>query len=500
MGPDPQHVHHFWGVSPAVDAARVARRPGGGPLRALDVGPGDVRHALATLARGWRPGGGPVHWVIWEATPEVLARHLLLLAVALDAALPARERAERFMELHSNALLTERTEEYLEVQAVALERLVAEYDPREAPASPLAALVDLRHLKFQDRDRLVDVFKGWRRANEVDVAACREARLRQLYQDRFDFRKNVVDWDYHMRLLEAGVDGVAKDATTTHLIHFKHFREWRLKGIAQEVRDSVYSAPNRTLASTALGRAKEFKDRDMKDRGRSVASYAFWGDVINSPWHSFGTQVWDERDRDHFHHLRNKQFLSNSMDLAQHNAETLLFELEEGKERPKGYGPGDDDDFAGREERSGALEEIAEGDGEGEGDGDGEDGAGAACEEAPGDLAGTLKILERVKALDATVSFFTGDFSKIVLKNKLRLEYDLVLVSNRHAQLVAEDMAHMTHAGTVFVAENAKYALGFTEEQAREFETKLDALAQGGWERGRCAALSSAHVLYARKA
>ena len=45
------------------------------------------------------------------------------------------------------------------------------------------------------------------------------------------------------------------------IIHFQHFREWRLNGVAYELRDIVYKEANRSLLSTAYGRTKEFKDR-----------------------------------------------------------------------------------------------------------------------------------------------------------------------------------------------------------------------------------------------
>ena len=32
----------------------------------------------------------------------------------------------------------------------------------------------------------------------------RDRRSRKYYSDRFDFRKNVVDWDYHMRVVPSG--------------------------------------------------------------------------------------------------------------------------------------------------------------------------------------------------------------------------------------------------------------------------------------------------------
>ena len=421
--------------------------------------------------------------MVWEPAPEVLARHLLLLRVALDVALPQRERAERLLELHGNALLTERAEEYLEEQAVALEAFVSEYDPRAPPPAgePLARVADLRGLKYAERDALVDVFRRWRRANRIDMAALRQTRLRRFYKDRYDFRRNMVDWDYHMRLQEAGVDGVAREAATGHFIHFQHFREWRDSGLAFEVGDRVYSAPNRTLASTVRGRAKEFKDRDLNDKGRSVEAYGYWGDIVNSPYHSFGTQAWDEEDRAHFRRLRNKQFISNSVELAQHNVEVLLHELIHRSERPKPYaGAG----AAGRTGGSGempTLEEVEErdevqaegvgatGDGGVEGTGEGEDGAGTGHPQSlPEDFGGRI-------------CFVTGDLKAALKKQKSA--FDAIAVSNRYATIVKEDIEGWVRAGTRLVVENANYMVELKADHSQGFLERVEEMAAGKWER-----------------
>jgi hypothetical protein len=69
-----------------------------------------------------------------------------------------------------------------------------------------------------------------------------------------------IDWDYHMRLVTMGQPGQALSEQRS-IIHFYHFRHWRLHGVAYELRDSLYDQPNFTMVTTALGRTKEFKDR-----------------------------------------------------------------------------------------------------------------------------------------------------------------------------------------------------------------------------------------------
>jgi hypothetical protein len=65
-----------------------------------------------------------------------------------------------------------------------------------------------------------------------------------------------IDWDYHMRVARGD-----PQTPSSSIIHFYHFRHWRLTGVAFEVRDCQYREANRTLLSTAFGRTKEHKDR-----------------------------------------------------------------------------------------------------------------------------------------------------------------------------------------------------------------------------------------------
>jgi dynein assembly factor 3 len=49
--------------------------------------------------------------------------------------------------------------------------------------------------------------------------------------------------------------------------------------------------------------------------GRSVAAYGFWGDVLNPPYHAFGTVS----DAPALLQQVNKQFSHTSVDVAEHN-------------------------------------------------------------------------------------------------------------------------------------------------------------------------------------
>ncbi|GFR44767.1 hypothetical protein Agub_g6098 [Astrephomene gubernaculifera] len=152
-----------------------------------------------------------------------------------------------------------------------------------------------------------------------------DARARQWYGERYDFRRNLVDWDYHMRLQPAGTPG--QDPALGSIIHFHHFRHWRMHGVAHELRDSHYNQPNRSLLSTAYGRTREFKDRSLRDVGRAVSAWGFWADSLNGPYHCFGVLA----EEAGLYRAANKQFARTAVDVAEHNVASLLHELRHGE-------------------------------------------------------------------------------------------------------------------------------------------------------------------------
>lgn len=128
---------------------------------------------------------GPIEASLLEKEPEVLARHALLLSIALDFELPRRERAELLLEVWANALLREKTAAYVAAKARQLSRVVSE------GAGPLAPLLDVSSLKMKDRDRLEDVFRSWAEDADFEVVRLRDERLRSFYKSRYEHRASV---------------------------------------------------------------------------------------------------------------------------------------------------------------------------------------------------------------------------------------------------------------------------------------------------------------------
>ena len=113
-----------------------------------------VRH-IAHRDRG-REYDLPVspQFYVYEREPEVLAAHVLLLAVALDGALPLRQRAQVWLELFGNALVQARTAAYVAALRGALLHAVDTGDgpppARDAAlAAALRAALDVTLLKHK---------------------------------------------------------------------------------------------------------------------------------------------------------------------------------------------------------------------------------------------------------------------------------------------------------------------------------------------------------------
>ena len=78
------------------------------------------------------------------------------------------------------------------------------------------------------------------------VCCCVTFILLGHYQERYDNRKSLGDWDYQYSI---------KDSAS--IIHIKLFREWRESGIAFEFGDQTYDEGNRTMATYVEGKLKE---------------------------------------------------------------------------------------------------------------------------------------------------------------------------------------------------------------------------------------------------
>jgi dynein assembly factor 3 len=67
-------------------------------------------------------------------------------------------------------------------------------------SSALKTLVNFDSLRFKERDGVEEVISSWYSCHQFDIEKSWDQRLRYHYKDRYDVRKNMVDWDFNMYL------------------------------------------------------------------------------------------------------------------------------------------------------------------------------------------------------------------------------------------------------------------------------------------------------------
>jgi hypothetical protein len=107
----------------------------------------------------------------------VIARHLLLLAIACDWELPVRQRAAVWLEVYGNSSVQSRTARYVSQKRLALIDLLC----NQAGPPPLGSLVDFESLRFKARDELEYIFKSWADDVPFDVETLRDYRCVRPY-------------------------------------------------------------------------------------------------------------------------------------------------------------------------------------------------------------------------------------------------------------------------------------------------------------------------------
>ncbi|KAG5186852.1 hypothetical protein JKP88DRAFT_276249 [Tribonema minus] len=302
-------AHAMWGFTPALDLlaypppafAAEDRGSSSGSSSSkksavLLAQPGDPGHLLKTICCRRRHATlQQLDVYLHDGPPEVLARHLLLLAVIHD--------------------WEERTCKYVARLARELVELL------RAGKGPMAGLIDFSLLKYREKDELEEVLLSWYSETGCsDVAKLRDQRLRNFFGQQYDARHSVVDWDYTARLKD--VAGV---------IHYKQYRKWRTNGIAFEFGDQVYDRPNLTMLSFAEGLVKS-----GEHRGRKKGVRGFWLDIRVGPFMPFGVDC-DRPNKaaEDLFLVHNKgtgteQYRHNFAEVAVYNLLSYMWEAETG--------------------------------------------------------------------------------------------------------------------------------------------------------------------------
>ena len=156
---------------------------------------------------------------------------------------------ELFLDLYGNCMIRDKTDAYLQGVVNELIQLVTEDDRCQ---SVLKDFINFDQLKFKERDEIEDVLSSWYSTHEYDIEKNRDTGLRAHFKDRYDFRRNMCDWDFGMYL-----------SKLTPLMNKREYIAWRLTGTAFEARLAKNTTPNRTLSSYVPGRDVSVKPKLM---------------------------------------------------------------------------------------------------------------------------------------------------------------------------------------------------------------------------------------------
>ncbi|KAK3571777.1 hypothetical protein QTP86_018706, partial [Hemibagrus guttatus] len=297
----------WWGFGPARDLLETGRsqtpRPQG-ELNVLLVGSSDPRHILKTIS-GLKDTD-TIHVWVMENNMEVVARQLLLLYISLSTpeSMGMQEKTDVFLELFGNSEIRSQTDDKL--KHIAGRLFLAVTDTMDADTDThIHPCLDTSFLKFKERDELARIFKQWQRPPSPPLGMYKawDARVRQHLGTRYDARRGCFDWDLTMKLHDKGCG----------VIHKQEYIRWRESGVAFEMREGLYCIANQSLLST----------RVFSRRGDKVGVRGYWGDIVSSPYLSFGV----ETDNRELLEKQNNQHVKTAQDISVANVQTLFKSL-----------------------------------------------------------------------------------------------------------------------------------------------------------------------------
>eukprot|EP00040_Diaphanoeca_grandis_P002733 m.22561 g.22561 ORF g.22561 m.22561 type:complete len:475 (+) comp13856_c0_seq1:115-1539(+) len=430
---------NWWGFTPALDllgsdtkSENVADGTDKGEVNILLVGQGDARHILKTIAnaRTRQDGRRIIFWVVENAI-ELLARQILFLALALEPTerLGLQEKVEIYLELMGNSSVRPKTSEYLAAKSKTLLDLITDPDRMKSEFP----LIDTSGLKFKEKDDLTDVFDFWRTKKPVnyDMEQLWDFRLRGYFKQRYDSRANLSDWDYSMKM---------KDMAS--VIHVKQFIQWRASGIAFDLRDASYDVANRTLAS----------NRVFREAKGPVEKRGYWGDVVNSPYITFGT----ESDNADLFEKRNNNHTKSASDVAMHNLTSLFHEMLTGTK----YQVTNETD---------ETTKIVDADDDGD---------------AVGNTVGEVDVKPVSKEITQPLPGFEIKLlslktpSELATKSKYRNKFQVAYFASSMAHHLTPEISAAMAPNACVVAESAKFILDLKPEQKTAFAAKVTSLAE----------------------
>ncbi|XP_072536234.1 dynein axonemal assembly factor 3-like isoform X2 [Salminus brasiliensis] len=452
----------WWGFGPARDLLGAGAVRPEGEVNVLLVGSGDPRHILKTIA-SLREADTLHVWVI-ENSMEVVARQLLLLCLSLTTPeiMGIHEKTEVFLELFGNVDIRCQTEETLKHVATQLSHAVTDALDTHTEAHPC---LDTSLLKWQHPPSSpASVFKAW------------DARVRQHLGTRYDSRKGCFDWDLTMKLHQKGCG----------VIHRQQYIKWRERGVAFEMREGLYQTANQSLLST----------RVFNHRGDRVGVRGYWGDIVSSPYLSFGIET-ENKD---LLETQNKQHVKTAQDISVANVQMLFESLSArgGYRAPQMVNKGEDSQNISNSHMAETQpqSDLSTSDGTEQPHQNQNSTDSQTTEEETQAVKTACEIqaevnmqpkthhrtfqLELMKLSGVSVSFLPLDsLSKLPLKTRYSHLFNTIYCSASMVHQLDSSLKEIAAPDALLVVELAKYLLDLSKEQEGAFAVKVVEIAKG---------------------
>ncbi|XP_049916669.1 dynein axonemal assembly factor 3-like [Epinephelus moara] len=436
----------WWGFSPARDLLSTGPVRHESNVNILLAGSGDPRHILKTIS-SLRDEESLHVWVI-ENSMDLVARQLLLLYLALmpKESMGTNEKTEVFLEVFGNGEIRSQTEETLRHAASQLSLAVTE--TLETATHPC---LNTTLLKFKERDELARIFKLWIQprpssssstcAAPILMSKVWDYRVRQHLGTCYDCKKERFDWDLIMKLHEKGCGVINK----------QQYARWRERGLAFEMREGAYQITNQSLLSS----------RVFSQRGDKVAVRGYWGDIVSSPYLSFGIKTDDKS----LLKTQNGQHIKTAQDISIANVQELFQSLSSRRGCPT------------------TSQSVAE-----------------TGEPSPSPEADpkSVTINDLMHLSGVSVTFLPMDsLNKLPEKQKYSHFFNTIYFSASCAHQLGPTMRQIAAPDAVLVVELAKYILDLNKEQEAGFAKKVASMAlEAGFEPWREGQSDDVHAVF----
>lgn len=346
-----------------------------------------------------------ITYYVYENNLENISRDVLFLELIHTETLNIKEKVEYFLEIYGNTLLSEKVNLFIDTIYKNLIKLICD---DKIHNTHIKELVSFKELSFKERDSLQEILSSYSKLVEYNIEKFRDDRVRFHYKDRYDYRENLIDWDYQM---------VTK--TFSPWMGYNVYKNFRLTGISFENRLNKYTFPNKTLSSYIPGRSKQSKD--------SIMVRGYWGDLINSPYISFGISCDTNDENDFFKKIRNDSYIFNSKLISEYNILKILYRIEFGSDYYKTFTSIDKVTNQNLEDESLLTT------------GKDLNSNKMLKDENLNQLLENSQMLFGFKKAKAKIIFMSGDFKKTFEKNKYSKKFDFVLFgfhSKNHIDMV----------------------------------------------------------------